>query len=337
MPRISVVLSFYNEAAVLDEFIERLEASLKTVQGIEYELVFVNDASTDGSRKLLEHRARTNRAIRVLNLSRNFGSRRIGNCTIAGFAHATGDAILTMDCDLQDPPELVPTLIEAWRADPSVDVVYTVRSVRRGETRGKLMLTRVGYALLRWLSEIDLPQASGDFRLISRRVASHVVALRERRAFLRGMVRWVGFKQVAVTYERDARAGGDTHFPVLSARVIDNFLYGLLSYTDVPLKAIFYLGLLGVPLSAAWIVGAVAWAIGPGEVGVVLAPWITFLAATTWFALGILALHMNQVLEQVRERPLYIVESKIGFDGQDEERAAGALQSDAEPSEPRFK
>jgi len=168
-PLISVVLSFYNEEDVLDELVDRLVKALAAAP-VEFELVFVNDASTDRSLAILEERARRDKRIRVLTMSRNFGGARQGVCTLAGIEHARGDAVIFMDTDLQDPPELLPRMIEIWMRG-GVDIVYTTRRSRAGEGRLKLALTRIGYAVLAWASDVAIPGDSGDFKLISRRVA----------------------------------------------------------------------------------------------------------------------------------------------------------------------
>lgn len=314
MPKLSIILSFYNEAEVLPELLDRLHAALQNVP-ITYEFIFLNDASTDGSLELLTQRAQIDPCIRIVTLSRNFGRKRIGACTIAGIEFASGDAMVMMDTDLQDPPEVVPQLVQAWLDDPSADVVYTTRNRRAGESRFKMIVTKIGYDILNGLSDVDLPRESGDFRLISRRVAQHLLHLQERRPFIRGLVRWIGFKQKQVFYDRDPRGGGVTHFPLLSNSVIDNFLVGLLSFSDWPLKLVFWVGLLSSSVS----IGAFFLTSSLAALGVIgwVAPActaLTSLFAVTWLLLGVLALQLILVFDQARGRPGYIVDSTVGFE-----------------------
>jgi len=313
-PLVSVVLSFYNEEDVLGELIDRLRRALETAP-VEYELVFVNDASTDRSLAILEERARNDRKIRVLTMSRNFGGARQGVCTLAGIEHARGDAVIFMDTDLQDPPELLPRMIETW-TQSGADVVFTTRRSRAGEGRLKMALTRTGYALLGWACEVSVPDESGDFKLVSRRVADLLTQFPERWPFLRGMVPWVGFRQERLFYDRAARPGGKTHYPVLSWRVINNFIHGIVSHSWAPLRLALWFGAGLTAVAAAalavlagrWLGGACA----SGWVWTLAA--LGFLAGLQFAAMGVLGVYLSEVLDQARGRPRYIVASRIGFD-----------------------
>jgi len=187
---VSVVLSFRNEEEVLKELVHRLANVFEPITQ-DYELIFVNDASSDNSLDVLKTMSLEDSRIKVINMSRTFG---VSQCALAGMAYASGQAVITMDADLQDPPEVIPELIDKWRE--GADVVYTVRKSRAGESRMKLKVTDWAYRILRLTSEIDMPIESGDFKLMSRRVVNSLIRLNEKDPFLRGMVRWVGFKQV---------------------------------------------------------------------------------------------------------------------------------------------
>src|SRR5262245_50138562 len=186
-PMVSIILSFRNEQEVLPELIERLKTALESVP-IDYELMFINDDSTDGSRALLEGRAQTDPHIKLINMSRRFG---VAECVLAGMARSRGDAVIMMDTDLQDPPELLPELIKKWRE--GADVAYTVRTRRAGEPQYKLVLTRWAYHVINWVANTNLPIEAGDFKLLSRRVADELVHLNEKDPYLRGLVTWLGF------------------------------------------------------------------------------------------------------------------------------------------------
>jgi polyisoprenyl-phosphate glycosyltransferase len=310
-PTLSVVLSFRNEADVIPELIGRLAKSLEGA-GIDYELIFVNDASTDRSLALLEeHRARDPR-VKILNMSRRFG---VAPCVIAGIHYARGAAVVYMDTDLQDPPELIPTLVARWRE--GADVVYTVRTARQGESVWKLRVTRAAYRAIQMVSDIQLPVEAGDFKLLSRRVVDHLLTLGEQDLYVRGLVTWVGFRQVAVPYERRARGAGDTHFPLLrSWGPASSFVAGVTSFSHAPLIAFLLLGLLGGALSVIALVALLLARI------VAAAPsgtaWLVAFGALLWSTLalgiGVVGLYVARIHRDVLGRPRYIVESAIGFD-----------------------
>src|SRR5579885_96673 len=179
-PTVSVVLSFYNEAEVLRELIDRLRAVFRRQLEVDkvsgYELVFVNDASTDSSREILLQAAPEHDDIRILNMSRNFG---VTPCVLAGMEHSTGDVVIYMDADLQDPPEVIPELLDVWRGRTDVDIVHTVRRSRAGESQMKLALTRLGYWILGKVSNVNIRPQAGDFKLLSRRAVDRLVLLKE--------------------------------------------------------------------------------------------------------------------------------------------------------------
>ena len=199
---ISIILSFRNEEEVLPEMIERLDAVFSKLPD-DYELIFVDDDSTDGSHDLLAERAAKDSRIKVITMTRRFG---VAECMLAGIAHSSGDAVVSMDTDLQDPPEVIPELIAKWR-DGS-DVGYTVRTRREGEGPLKMWVTRLAYRAINASSEIDMPVNAGDFRLLSRRACDQLMELREMDPYPRGLIPWLGYRQEPVYYQRAARAGG---------------------------------------------------------------------------------------------------------------------------------
>lgn len=310
-PLVSVVLSFRNEEDVLPELIRRLQAALRPLK-LRYELVFVNDTSTDRSLEILREARKTDPGILIMNMSRRWG---VSECSLAGMAHARGDAVIIMDADLQDPPELLPVLIAAWQQ--GADVVNTVRQSRAGESRLKILLTDCAYSLIRAISNIDLPREAGDFKLMSRRVVDQVVKLQhEKDPYLRGLVRWVGFKQVEVPYEREARAGGETHYSILrTSNPWRTLMSGITSFSNVPLYLILFLS-LPVSLLALIIllVGGVQVLLGKvvGVGGLLI--FIVAIMALQFAAIGVMALYLGRVYNEVRSRPNYIVESLEGFD-----------------------
>ena len=315
---ISVVLSFWNEEDVLPELIRRLRAAFASLLEAEeiggYELIFVNDASTDRSEWILREAARGQDGVKVINMSRNFG---VSPCVIAGMLHARGDAVVYMDADLQDPPELIPELVRVWKSEPEVDVVHTVRRSRAGETRLKLAITRLGYAILRTVSTIDLPLEAGDFKLLSRRAVDLVAQFREKRPFLRGLVCWIGFEQRIVHYHREPRFAGKTKFRVLGLKVIRNFIdSAVVSFSDVPLKASTALGMLfsgASLLYMLWILfGWLSGTEAPGWSATLAA--VLFLGGVQLLSIGILGTYVASIFLEAKGRPNFIVRDTVGFD-----------------------
>jgi len=313
-PFVSVVVSFYNEEENIPELVRRLRAALDPQHAGRYELIFVNDASTDCSLGKLFAAAHGHHDIRVVNMSRNFGG---SVCSLAGMRHAKGDAVIYIDADLQDPPELIPTLIAEWQKADDIDVVYTTRLSRAGEHPIRLWITKWGYRILRTVSEIDLPDNSGDFKLLSRRIVNELVKLDEHKPFLRGLVTWLGFKQVQVFYNREARHGGKSKFPIYGWKGISNFLdSALISFSDVPLKIALFCGFFVSFGAFVWLVGIfVLWARGVTVPGwpAIMATMLT-LGGAQLLTIGMMGLYVSAIFRECRKRPNYIVQSTFGFE-----------------------
>jgi glycosyltransferase involved in cell wall biosynthesis len=329
-PFLSVVLSFYNESAVLPELLRRLRTTLdgevKNGKIARYELIFVNDRSTDGSAELLRREVETVGDVVLINMSRNFG---VSECVFAGLRHAGGDITVYMDTDLQDPPEVIPQLLDAWHADADADVVYTTRITRAGEHPMKLLITKYGYRLINAISEIDLPLDSGDFKLLSRRVVDHLLLIEETRPYIRGLVSWVGFKQVQVFYHREARYDGRnaTKFPVISRRTISSWLdRALISFSDVPLKLTLLVGFSISCLSAFYLLVVLVHKImgwyAPGWPTVVAS--ILLLGGVQLTVMGVIGLYVNIIFLEVKRRPNYIIDSIVRSAGRDDRLASAS-------------
>lgn len=316
--RISVVLSFYNEQAVLPELVQRLRAvftSLIANRVLEsYELVFVNDDSTDGSEKYLRSELEKGDIV-IINMSRNFG---VSECVMAGMAHACGDAVIYMDADLQDPPEVIPQLIDAWRADPEAEVVYTTRTRREGEHWLKMLVTKIGYRFINAISEIDLQVDSGDFKLLSRRAVDNLLELKEDKPYMRGLVSWIGFKQVRVFYERPERFDGreNTKMNVLSRKVIYYWLdRALISFSDVPLKLMLFLGFGLSTISFFYILVVLA----QKALGISIPGWTAIMSAVLLLGgmqimmLGFIGLYIGAIFRETKRRPRYIIKEVVRY------------------------
>ena len=322
-PTVSVVFSFYNEEDVLPELISRTRKVLEEQQQqghvVSYELIFVNDASTDRSVDILKQHAKESADIRIINMSRNFG---VSPCVMAGMEYASGELVVYMDADLQDPPELIPDLLKEWREGENVDVVHTVRLSRKGEPKIKLFITKVGYRLLHSITTLKLPIETGDFKLLSRRVVNHLVNLKEKRPFIRGLVCWVGFNQKRVYYHRPPRAAGKTKFNVFGWKVISNFLESaLVSFSSLPLQFASLMGFVAILVSLALSIHVVIQKIQ----GVAVPGWTALMAAVLFlgsiqlFCLGVIGLYIHNIFEESKGRPNFIVESTWGFPEKDHE------------------
>ena len=314
---LSVVFSFRNEEEVLAELIRRTSLVLNqekdkgTLNG--YELIFVNDASTDRSLEILLEKSQHHPQIRVVNMSRCFG---VTPCTLAGMEFARGDAVVYMDADLQDPPELIPKLIQFWQ-EQNVDVVHTIRQSRRGEAPLKIFVSRLGYHLINFFSSIRIPVEAGDFKLLSRRAVKHLIKFHEIRPYMRGMVSWIGFKQASFPYIREARFAGKSKFALFSWPVLDNFFgSALISFSSVPLKLAGYLGFIAILfnliLTAHVLNEKLHGRAIPGWTAIMIAT--LFMGGVQLFCIGIIGLYLNNINEQTKGRPRFIIESTLGFE-----------------------
>lgn len=300
-PEVSVVVPVYNEAAVLPEFGRRLHAVLAACAP-DHEVVYVDDGSTDDSPTILLAAAANDPHVRVLSFSRNFGHQA---AVTAGVEHARAAAIIVIDADLQDPPEVIPELLAAWRA--GADVVSAVRAVREGESAARLLLIRIFYRLMRRMSEVDLTPDVGDFRLIDRRVADALNRLPERNRYVRGLIRWLGFRHVEVPYRRAGRFAGETKYPY--TKLVRLALDGMTSFSTLPLRLVTYLGFAVSALSLALIAYAL-WGLAAGRTP---AGWtsvvvtVALLSGAQLLAIGILGAYIGRIVEEVKGRPLYII------------------------------
>ena len=305
-PKLSVVSPMWNEKGTVDIFLAELTSVLDSMDGSS-EIVIVDDGSTDGtSEKLLEWVARDER-IRVITLSRNFGHQA---AITAGVFEAHGDAVVVMDSDLQDPPDVIPALVKAWRE--GADVAYAVRRRRDGETAFKKATASAFYRVLRSISDTDIPADTGDFRLMSREVVEALRSLPERDRFMRGLVAWVGFTQVPVYFDRASRHAGDTKYSL--SRMLKLGSSGIVGFSDKPLfmtvatgfivMALAFLGLIYVALSLA-----LGWGdLVRGWASVVVI--VMFFSAVQLIFLGVVGIYISRIFVEVKQRPLYVIRSK---------------------------
>ncbi len=307
--RYSIVIPVYNEAEVLPTLYHRLTQVMEGL-GEPYEVIFVNDGSTDTSPLLLRELRTKDERVKFVSFSRNFGHQI---AITAGLDHSSGQAVVVMDADLQDPPEVIPRLIEKWRE--GFDVVFAVRERRKGESLFKRMTATLFYRLLRQLTTTEIPVDTGDFRLMSRRAVEALKAIRERNRFVRGLVGWIGFRQTAVTFVRDPRHAGETKYPL--RRMVRFALDGITSFSFVPLQLATYLGFAVSFISFIYIVYAVGLKLltnrlVPGWASIVIA--VLFIGGVQLITLGIIGEYIGRIYEEVKQRPLYIVDEAAGFE-----------------------
>jgi glycosyltransferase involved in cell wall biosynthesis len=304
MPTLSVVAPLYNEEGNVAELVRRLRAAADGVTQIDgYEIVLVDDGSTDRTWELLVAHAAADPRIVIVRLSRNFGHQLAAT---AGLDTARGDAVILIDADLQDPPELIPAMVERWQA--GFDVVYAVRRKRKGESKFKILTARLFYRTTRRLTKVSIPVDAGDFRLMSRRVVDALKSIRERHRFIRGLVSWVGFPQTALEYDRDSRFSGETKYPF--SKMLRFAIDGITSFSDVPLRFASYFGF--IVSGIAFVVGLVEIALRiftgynlPGYTSTIFA--ILFLGGVQLIGIGILGEYIGRIYEEIKARPLYLV------------------------------
>jgi glycosyltransferase involved in cell wall biosynthesis len=301
-PTFSVVIPVFDEAEVLPEFHRRLSVVMDLLG--TWEAVYINDGSRDASLRLLETLHCTDARVAIVNLSRNFGKEI---ATTAGLEHARGEAVIVIDSDLQDPPEVIPALAAGWR--DGFDMVYAERRARDGETWPKRVTASLFYRLMHRVGRVHLPRNTGDFRLMSRRVVEAVLQLREQHRFMKGLFAWVGFPTTSVLYDRAPRQGGTTKWNYWN---LWNFaLDGITSFTVMPLKVATYLGLLvasfAVVFGAQLVVRTLLFgnpvAGYPSIMAVVL-----FLGGVQLITLGVIGEYLGRVFNETKRRPLYLVE-----------------------------
>ena len=310
---LSIVVPCFNEEACLTMLHERLTATARGAAGADYELVLINDGSRDRSWEIMQRLAASDPHLVAVNLSRNHGHQL---ALTAGLDLCRGDKILVIDADLQDPPELLPKMLESMRENEA-DVVYGVRKSRRGETAFKRATAHGFYRLLSRATEIDIPLDTGDFRLVSRRALDALLAMPEQARFIRGMVAWIGFKQLPFPYDRDERFAGETKYPL--RKMVGFALDALTSFSSAPLKLASHAGLilsLGSLLLIAYI--AYAWLAGESIQGwTSLMLVVVVLGAIQMFVLALMGEYIGRLYNEAKRRPLYIVQEIAGGEARD--------------------
>lgn len=306
-PLVSVVVPVFNESEVIDEFYARATTALSALEDADYELVFVDDGSSDDSFERLDALCKNDERVVVVKFSRNFGHQV---AITAGTDHTRGDCVVVIDADLQDPPEVIAQMVDKWRE--GYEVVYGRRTRRAGETLQKRITATIFYRMLASITRIEIPTDVGDFRLLSRRAADEVCNMREKDRYVRGLVAWVGLKQTAVEYARDARFAGETKYPF--KKMLKFAFDGITSFSTLPLKLASWLGyatsLLGFLYLASVFVQKL--------LGVTVQGWATmmvavlFLGGVQLLCLGIIGEYIGRIFTEIKPRPMYIVDEVRG-------------------------
>lgn len=310
MKKISIVVPMYYEEEVVDECYNRLKKVLMDLKKFEHEIIFVNDGSKDKTLELLEKVADKDKNVKIISFSRNFGHQA---AVTAGLKYASGDCILIIDSDMQDPPELLVDMIKLW--EDGNEVIYAKRKTRKGESKFKLLSAKMFYKILNGLSDVEIPKDTGDFRLIDKKVVDVINSMPEHNKFLRGLFSWVGFKQKPIEYERQERFAGKTKYPL--KKMLKLAADGIISFSSKPLKLIGGIGIISIFISFIILVYAILSYIF--EWNNLTAGWTSLMVAITFFAgvqlvsIWMISEYIARIYDDTKNRPEYIIDKKINL------------------------
>ncbi|MCI8383563.1 MAG: glycosyltransferase family 2 protein [Clostridia bacterium] len=311
MKKISIIIPMYNEEEVAKTSYLRIKKVMEALNQYDYEMLLIDDGSSDHTMDLLTQIAKENPKVKVLSFARNFGHQ---SAVTAGIQYATGDAVIIIDADLQDPPELLPEMIALW--EQGNEVIYGQRKARKGESAFKLLTAKMFYRTLNALSDVEIPKDTGDFRLVDRKVIDVVNAMPEHNKFLRGLFSWVGFRQKAYLYERQERYAGKTKYPFKKMWKLASD--GIISFSTKPLKIVGGLGILTIILSIGILVYSLISylfnlnQLTPGWTSIMVA--ITLFSGVQLLSIWIISEYIARIYDETRNRPEYIIAKKINFE-----------------------
>lgn len=311
MKKISIVVPMYNEAEVSKECYKRIKEVVYKLPEYDYEFIFINDGSQDKTLEILKTIARTDHKVKIISFSRNFGHQ---NAVSAGLKVVTGDVILIIDADLQDPPECLPDMLKLWK--DGNQIIYGKRKSRKGESGFKLISAKMFYKTLNALSDVEIPKDTGDFRLVDRKVVDVMNELPEHNKFFRGLFSWVGFKQKAYEYERQKRFAGKTKYPL--KKMLKLASDGIIGFSTKPLKLVGYIGMFSILISFLLLIYALLAYIfqfgnlTPGWASIMVA--ITFFAGVQLLSIWIMSEYISRIYDENKGRPEYIIDEKINIE-----------------------
>ncbi len=310
MKKVSVVIPMYYEEEVAKECYNRTKNVLNSLENYEHEIIFVNDGSKDRTLPILKEIASKDENIKVVSFSRNFGHQA---AVTAGLKFVTGDCILIIDSDMQDPPELLVDMLKLW--EEGNEVIYAKRKTRKGESKFKLMTAKMFYRILNGLSDVDIPKDTGDFRLVDRKVVDVINSMPEHNKFLRGLFSWVGFKQTPIEYERQERFAGKTKYPL--KKMLKLASDGIISFSTKPLKIIGGIGIISIFVSFILLIYAILsyvfkWNnLASGWTSLMVA--ITFFAGVQLVSIWMISEYIARIYDDTKKRPEYIIDEKINI------------------------
>lgn len=307
---VTIIIPAYNEEKVLPKLFNRLDKLSQNESNYLFEFLFINDGSKDSTMKLISEKSTIDNRISYINLSRNFGKER---AMLAGFDYAKGDAIVIIDADLQDPPELIPNMISLW--EEGYDDVYAKRESREGETWLKKATSRWFYSILDKISSIEIQRDTGDFRLLDRRAVEALKTLRESNRYTKGMFSWVGFKKKEITYKRNPRAAGETKWNYF--KLFNLAIEGITSFTTSPLRISFIFGLLISSVAFFWILYLLIrplFGVPTGGGYSSLMSVILFLGGVQLLAIGIIGEYIGRIFIETKNRPVYLIQDLKEYD-----------------------
>ena len=311
MKKVSLVIPMYYEGEVAEECYKRVKDMLNSLADYEGEIIFVNDGSKDKTLEILENIAKNDKNIKIVSFARNFGHQA---AVTAGLKEVTGDAIVIIDADLQDPPELIPDMLKLW--EEGNEVIYAKRKKRDGESAFKLFTAKMFYKTLNGLSDVEIPKDTGDFRLADRKVVDVINSLPEHNKFLRGLFSWVGFKQTPFEYERKERFAGSTKYPL--KKMLKLAGDGIIGFSTKPLRIIGGMGLTSVVISFLVLIYSLLsfifkWNnLTAGWTSIMFA--ITFFAGVQLLSIWMMAEYIARIYDEAKGRPQYIVDKKINIE-----------------------
>lgn len=309
--KISLVIPMYYEEKIVKECYQRVKRALEELENYEHEIIFINDGSKDQTLELLEKISETDKQVKILSFSRNFGHQA---AVTAGLQYVTGNAIVIMDADLQDPPELIKDMLKLW--ENGNEVIYGKRKSRKGESKFKLLTASMFYKTLNALSDVEIPTNTGDFRLVDRKVVDTINSMPEHNKFLRGLFSWVGYKQIPFEYERQERFAGKTKYPL--KKMIKLAGDGIIGFSTKPLKILGALGIFSIIVSIIIFVYSLVSYIckfnnlAPGWTSIMVT--ITFFSGVQLLSIWVIAEYIERVYDESKQRPQYIIDKKINIE-----------------------
>lgn len=310
MKKISVVVPMYNEEEVASECYKKIKDVIYCMSDYDYEFIFVNDGSSDNTLNIIKSIASNDKKVKVISFSRNFGHQ---NAVSAGLREVSGDVILIIDADLQDPPDIIPDMVKLWEAGN--DIIYGKRKSRAGESYFKIVSAKMFYKALNALSDVNIPQNTGDFRLVDRKVIDVINNMPEHNKFFRGLFGWVGFKQVAFEYERQKRFAGKTKYPL--KKMLRLASDGIIGFSTKPLKIVGCIGMLSIIISFFVLVYSILSYIF--KFGNLTSGWASIMVAITFFAgiqllsMWVMSEYISRIYDENRKRPEYIIDEKVNI------------------------